>query len=129
MILITTAVANFTVDRVSRVMSMPNQLAWAQRYGLRNPDDRIEVFNDAGVMALGVGPKDIVPSVWSHTPFTYGMDPEALQAKFEERAAVVLSDWNEPVNFSKVSDGRYLLVPVRTAWMMYVDQAIEHFNQ
>lgn len=136
MILITTPVANFELRRVAQAMSLPNQVAYGQRYALRQPEWRVEVFNDAGVLVLGAGPKGIVPDVWSHTPFTFGMNPEALQAKFEERAQVVLYDGHnmptmlkcEPDSNYIYKDNRYYCDGIRMAWMMYVDQAIEHYN-
>lgn len=129
MILITTPVANFELHKVSKVtISIGNQIAMGQRYALREPSWRVEVYNDAGVLAFASGPVDIVPKVWSHTPFTWGMNPEAIQAKFEERADVVLGDHEAGCNFSKMGDGRYELVAIRMMWMMYVDLSIEHYN-
>src|SRR5215207_6385896 len=138
MILITTPVANFEMHKVSNVnMSIGNQIAMGQRYALREPSWRVEVYNDAGVLAFGSGAKGIVPAVWSHTPFTWGMNPEAIQAKFEERASNVLSDPDVPLNLRKFSpyaeghgykDNRYVNEYIRTAWMMYVDLSIEHYN-
>lgn len=137
MIFITTVVANFTVDKVSRVMNITNQVAWAQRHALRHPDQRIEVFNAAGVLVLGAGPKGIVPEVWSHTPFIYGMPAESIQLHFEDRATSVLGDVDNIPKMTKFQpdaeghgykDYRYVNEYVRAAWMMYVELTIEHFN-
>lgn len=137
MILITTPVACFEMHKVSNVsMSIGNQIAMGQRYALREPSWRVEVYNDAGVLAFGSGPKDIVPTVWSHTPFTWGMNPERLQRHFEERATDVLSDVGGPPSFIKqytetskgCRDNRYWYPVINAAWMMYVDLSIEHYN-
>lgn len=137
MILITTPVANFELHKVSKVtISIGNQIAMGQRYALREPSWRVEVYNDAGVLAFASGPVDIVPMVWSHTPFTWGMNPEAIQAKFEDRAAVVLSDYGSVPDFVKANpdngivykNNRYYCDGLNGAWMMYVDLSIEHYN-
>lgn len=129
MILITTPVANFELHKVSNVnMSMANQLAMAQRYALRQPDWFIAVCNTQGEQVAEYGPEDIVPRVWSHTPFTFGMDPEAIQTKFEERACSVLADYEYDHPMRKMPDGRYHDFGLRAAWMMYVDLSIEHYN-
>lgn len=131
MILITTPVACFEMHKVSNVsMSIGNQIAMGQRYALREPSWRVEVYNDAGVLAFGSGPKDIVPAVWSHTPFTWGMNPEAIQKKFEERAVSVLGDSTYTPDFTKYwnENNRYMHINLREAWMMYVDLSIEHYN-
>lgn len=135
MITITTPVACFQLIKTA-VLSIANQVAMGQRYAIGNPIWRVEVYNDAGVLAFGAGPVDIVPLVWSHTPFPWGIHPEIIQGHFEDRAASVLGAHESTPCFRKCdptgggvyTDNRYYSEGIRMAWMMYVDLAIEYYS-
>lgn len=96
----------------------------------------ITFCNDAGEQLADYGNKGIVPSIWTHTPVPVNFPIIAVQAKFEERAADVLGDEMGAPCFDKcadramhrIKDNRYWSVAVRCAWMMYLDLAIEQFN-
>lgn len=130
MIQITTPVACFQMNKTD-VLSIANQVAMGQRYAIGNPSWRVEVYGFDGTVHFASGPVDIVPAVWSHTPFPWGMNPEAIQAKFEERAVSVLGDNVYTPDFTKYwnEDNRYMHINLREAWMMYVDLSIEHYNK
>lgn len=75
--------------------------------------------------------------VWSHTPVPDGFPLKTVNACFEKRAAIVLSDYNSEVDFSTwqphekegFRDYRYKQPSVRQAWMMYLDLALKHFDR
>lgn len=135
MIQITTPVACFQMNKTD-VLSIANQVAMGQRYAIGHPDWRVEVYDSDRTVHFASGPVDIVPAVWSHTPFLWGMYPEVIQAEFEERAASVLGDHESTPCFRKCApagggvytDNRYYSEGIRMAWMMYVDLSIEHFT-
>ena len=126
--MLTTTVANYVVE--------PEQYAEAREaaYQLGN-DAHFSLTNNNGEYIQSIGNRSVVPSIWTHTPVPMGLDIIALKQRFEERAASVLGDHDSPADLTKCSspddlynDNRYWSVTVRAAWMMYVDQAIEHFN-
>lgn len=135
MILITTPVACFQLNKTN-ILSIANQVAMGQRYAIGNPSWRVEVYGFDGTVHFASGPIDIVPAIWSHTPFSWGMYPEVIQAHFEDRAASVLSDHDSTPCFRKCGpddggvykDNRYYFEGIRMTWMMYVDLSIEHYN-
>ena len=83
--------------------------------------------------------------IWTHTPVPAGFPLQTVNARFEKRAACVLSDYDSPVSFDTwtpalpteksdqydilFDDGRYVDVGVRTAWMMYLDLELAHFDR
>lgn len=131
--LITTPVAQFTIDHMAARFEagrFPVE-AWTRMYAKSYPEYRVEAWSGkAGKGYFGTGPLGITPRIWTHTPVPMGMNIEAVHKRFEERAASVLSDYEEPTDLSpdpSYADGRYRDITVRTAWMMYLDLAIEHF--
>ena len=130
--MLTTTVANYVVE--------PEQYAEAREaaYQLGN-DAHFSLTNNNGEYIQSIGNRSVVPSIWTHTPVPMGLDIIALKQRFEERAASVLGDYDTVVNFdlcgqyddtrtNTFGDNRYIDPTLRAAWMMYVDQAIEHFN-
>lgn len=92
-------------------------------------DAKYTCFTDtAGNVLVEVGDKTFTPKVWSHRPFPVGFPVEALVKQFETKHVQCLGDYDQPVDLSKSECGRYLVVPVQAAWMVYVELAIEHFN-
>lgn len=127
--MLTTTVANYDVK--------PEQYAQARKaaYGLGD-DAHFLLTNNNGEYIQSIGNRSVVPSIWTHTPVPMGFDLIALKQNFEERAASVLGDYEYTPPFTVCSpegtgmfkDNRYVCPSLRAAWMMYVDQAIEHFN-
>lgn len=73
-----------------------------------------------------------VPYCWIHCQVPTSFPLQTVNARFELRAASVLSDYEEPTNFEpdlSYPDRRYKDITVRTAWMMYLDLALEHFDR
>lgn len=127
--MLTTTVANYSVK--------PEQYEQARKaaYELGN-DAHFTIHNGNGELIQSIGTVGIVPTIWTHTPVPMGFDLIALKQQFEERAASVLGDYEYTPPFTVYSpdgtgmfkDNRYACPSLRAAWMMYVDQAIEHFN-
>lgn len=74
--------------------------------------------------------------IWTHTPVPKGFPLRLVNARFEHRAASVLGDYDSPVKFNVhylkgdiYTDFRYTDITVRTAWMMYLDLALEHYDR
>lgn len=133
-IVFTTAIANFEMSRP--IQDSPDMIKWVAKQISETNNADVSIYLNGVCKAthfLGDIPR--TPDVWTHTPLPVGMDPHALKAKFEERAASVLGDYDTIVSFIKcnelldvsINDNRYADPTVRAAWMMYVDQAIEHF--
>lgn len=127
--MLTTTVANYEVK--------PEQYAQARKAAYELGDDaHFTIHTGNGELIQSIGTVGIVPAIWTHTPVPMGFDLIALKQQFEERAASVLGDYDHKVLFIKcnevlnhsIKDNRYYDPTVRAAWMMYVDQAIEHFN-
>lgn len=130
--MLTTTVANYAVSEDQIDEARNAAMALGSNALLQLWNDRLELFQSMGTIGL-------TPSIWTHTPVPMGFDLIALKQQFEERAASVLGDYDSSVNFDvfgqyddtrtgTYSDHRYVDPTVRAAWMMYVDQAIEHFN-
>ena len=127
--MLTTTVANYAVteDQIDEARNAAMALGSDTLLQLWN--DRLELFQSMGTVGL-------TPSIWTHTPVPMGLDIIALKQQFEERAASVLGDYEYTPPFTVCSpdgagmfkDNRYVCPSLRAAWMMYVDQAIEHFN-
>lgn len=133
-IVISTAAANFEMSRP--IQDSPDMIKWvAKQISETNLADVSIYLNGVCKSQAFMFEVGHVPMIWTHTPLPVGMDPHALKAKFEERAASVLGDYDTVVSFIKcselvdisINDNRYADPTVRAAWMMYVDQAIEHF--
>lgn len=125
--MLTTDVANYNVTE--------DQLSQAHSDALEFNKHHLQIWNNRGERIQSIGDSSVVPRIWTHTPVPMGLDVIALKQRFEERAAYVLGDHDSPADLTKCSspddlynDNRYWSVTVRAAWMMYVDQAIEHFN-
>lgn len=127
--MLTTTVANYTVK--------PEQETLARNHAMLVGNDSLfQLWNGQGELIQSIGKTGVVPSIWTHTPVPIGFDLIAIKQQFEERAASVLGDYDHVVHFIKcnevhnhsIKDNRYYDPTVRSAWMMYVDQAIEHFN-
>lgn len=127
--MLTTTVANYEVK--------PEQYAQARKAAYALGDDaHFLLTNNNGEYIQSIGNRSVVPAIWTHTPVPMGLDVIALKQRFEERAASVLGDYDSVPNFIKCipegnfifKDNRYYCDGIRGAWMMYVDQAIEHFN-
>lgn len=139
---ITTPVARFTVD-CSVFHDTEDMADWLETYAARNTEHHIEACvehqvhaeNTESLIEFESGPEGIVPAIWTHTPVPLGMAIEAINKRFEERAATVLGDADYTVEFRKhlpgyihgFEDSRYYDEALRMAWMMYVDLAIEHY--
>lgn len=130
-IVISTAAANFEMSRP--IQDSPDMIKWvAKQISETNLADVSIYLNGVCKSQAFMFESGHVPMIWTHTPLPVGMDPHALKAKFEERAVVV---WGEPdyePDFVKsthgiYADNRYSNRVTLMAWMMYVDQAIEHF--
>jgi hypothetical protein len=91
---------------------------------IRTPGQCIEVYNAMGERIQLIGDDGIVPAIWTHTPVPLGFPIDAVHTQFEQRAAVVLSDGEFPVDFSRIDENRYANAIVTCAWMMYLDLAI-----
>lgn len=127
--MLTTTVANYVVK--------PEQYAQVRKaaYGL-DDEAHFLLTNNNGECIQSIGNRELVPAIWTHTPVPMGLSILALKKQFEERALHVLGDWDSVPSFDVHSperaglytDNRYVHVGIRGAWMMYVDQAIEHFN-
>lgn len=132
-VVISTVEANFEMSRP--IQDCPDMINWvAQQIAETNLGNVTIYLNGKCQSHYDFFEDKHVPIVWTHTPLPVGMDARALQVKFEERAASVLGNHDCEVDLSKCSspndlynDNRYWSVLVRCAWMMYVDQAIEHF--
>jgi len=126
--ILTTTVANYYVK--------PEQHAEARNIAMIVGNEALfQLWNGRGERIQSIGKLGIVPDIWTHTPVPFGMDIIALKDNFEKRATSVLGDYDSPVDLTKCSspddlynDNRYWSVTVRAASMMYVDQAIEHYN-
>lgn len=127
--MLTTAVANYSVK--------PEQYAQARKAARDLGNEVIfTIHNGQGELIQSAGKFGVVPAIWTHTPVPMGLDVIALKQQFEERAASVLGDYEYTPPFTVCSpdgtgmfkDNRYVCPSLRAAWMMYVDQAIEHFN-
>lgn len=127
--MLTTAVANYSVK--------PEQYAQARAAAYHLGDEAyFLITNNIGEHIQSIGNRSVVPTIWTHTPVPLGFDLIALKQQFEARALHVLGDWDSVPSFDVHSperaglctDNRYVHVGIRAAWMMYVDQAIEHFN-
>jgi hypothetical protein len=132
-VVITTAIATFEMSRP--IQDSPDMVKWVAKQISETNNADVSIYLNGECKAQHkVFADGHVPAVWTHTPLPVGMAAVALQTKFEERAASVLGDHDSVVNFDTggmyedpCGDNRYLDPTVRTAWMMYVDQAIEHF--
>lgn len=127
--MLTTTVANYTVK--------PEQYAQARKAAYQLGDDaHFLLTNNNGEYIQSIGNRGVVPSIWTHTPVPMGFDLIALKIQFEVRAISVLGDYDSVPSFVVCGpddgwlykDNRYLCDRIRGAWMMYVDLAIEHFN-
>lgn len=126
--MLTTTVANYIVA--------DNQHTDARNHAMLVGNDSLfQLWNDRLELIQSIGKTGVVPAIWTHTPVPMGFDLIALKQQFEERVVSVLGDHESTVNIAKCSetlstikDNRYFDPTVRAAWMMYVDQAIEHFN-
>lgn len=129
--MLTTDVANYTVTI--------DQFDQARSDALEFNKHHLQLWNTRGELIQSIGDSSVVPRIWTHTPVPMGLDVIALKQRFEERAASVLGDYDTVVNFdlcgqyddtrtNTFGDNRYIDPTLRAAWMMYVDQAIEHFN-
>lgn len=84
-----------------------------------------------------LGDLDPGDCIWTHTPVPEGFQLATVNARFERRAASVLGDHENGVDLRRwqphekegFRDYRYKAVGVRTAWMMYLDLALEHFDR
>lgn len=133
-VVITTAFANFEMSRP--IQDSPDMIKWVAKQISETNNADVSIYLNGECKAQHKKFKDgHVPAVWTHTPLPVGMAAVALQTKFEERAAAVLGDYDSVPNFIKCipegnfifKDNRYYCDGIRAAWMMYVDQAIEHF--
>lgn len=133
-IVISTAVANFEMSRP--IQDCPDMISWvAQQIAETNLGNVTIYLKGECKSHYDFFDTTHVPAVWTHTPLPVGMDAAALQTKFEERAASVLGDYDStpcfrvcgPDDGGVYKDNRYYSEGIRMAWMMYVDQAIEHF--
>lgn len=127
--MLTTTVANYTVaddqhtDARNHAMLVGNEALY-------------QLWNDRLELIQSIGKTGVVPSIWTHTLVPMGLDLIALKENFEARATHVLGDYDSvpcfdvhsPERKGLYTDNRYVHVGIRGAWMMYVDQAIEHFN-
>lgn len=95
----------------------------------------IELYK-GGELVFSHGHKNLVPEIWTHTPIPVGMDIVSLKQRFEMRAASVLGDYDTKASFIKcnevhnhaIKDNRYYDPTIRAAWMIYLDQAIQHHD-
>lgn len=130
-VLITTPVANFTIDHLASRFAagkFPIE-SWARSYAKSYPEHQVQYWNSRCTLIFRSGPI-ITPAIWTHTPVPQGFDIEKLKREFEHRAGAVLSDYEEPTNFApdpSYPDGRYKDTNVRAAWMMYVDLAVQTY--
>lgn len=131
---ISTVVATFEMSRP--IQDCPDMINWvAEQIAQTNLGNVTIYLNGECKAHYDFFEEGHVPAVWTHTPLPVGMDARALQSKFEERAASVLGDYEYTPPFTVYSpdgtgmfkDNRYACPSLRAAWMMYVDQAIEHF--
>lgn len=130
-VLITTPDAVFTVMHMTRrFLKQPFPFdSWARMYAKSYPHHLVEMTR-RGRRLFSSGPIELRPRIWTHVPVPYGMNIQAVHARFQERVVSVLGDYDSPVDLSPdpfYPDGRYQAVSVRTAWMMYLDLAIEQF--
>lgn len=128
-ILITTHVANFFMTLPS--ISLDNQVAWAKSHAEKNPERHVVVRDEQGTVVYQSGPQSLVPCIWTHTPVPMGMPIEAIKKRFEERAVSVLHDHLLVPDFStdpEWADGRYKYSDILSAWVMYLDLAIEQYT-
>lgn len=130
-VVITTDIANFEMSRP--IQDSPDMIKWvAKQISETNNADVSIYLNGVCKSQAFVFEAGHVPAVWTHTPLPVGMDARALQAKFEERALIIWGDSDYTPDFVKSvhgvhADNRYSNRVCLMAWMMYVDQAIEHF--
>lgn len=125
--MLTTTVANYTVA--------DDQHTAARNHAMIVGNDALfQLWNDRLELIQSIGKTGVIPSIWTHTPVPMGLDVIALKQRFEERAASVLGDYDTNASFIKcnevhnhvIKDNRYYDPTIRAAWMMYLDQAIEH---
>ena len=129
--LVTTPVARFHFDHMASRFGegrFPLE-SYTRMYTKSHPDHRVEMWDERGRRVWHYGPVDVKPRIWTHTPVPHGMPIEKVHARFEERAASILGDWDTPVSFATgaCGDNRYKDITVRTAWMMYLDRAVEEY--
>jgi|GEM_PF-4725310 len=132
---ITTPVARFYTVW-SESSDVEARIEWVKRYADMHPTHHISTVVEHKVHSPGMessiefecGPEGIAPAIWTHVPVPLGMPIAAINKRFEERAARLLSDVDHDVDLSLAEDNRYLEDAVRCAWMMYVDLAIDHYT-
>lgn len=120
------------ITPVARYLSATTDLNALAGYAKLHPDHRVEMWNDKFELVFSSGDITMLPEIWTSQPIPTGLDIVSLKEQFEARAASILSDYEESVDFSPDSsypDGRYKDLEVRAAWMMYVDLAIMNFGQ
>lgn len=126
---LTTSVAVFAVTELG--------MRDARAYALVATDAHYQEWNALGERIQSIGDSAVEPAIWTHTPVPRTLDIKALQERFEASASCVLGDEDGPPSFAKCDDfnvdhygdHRYVYPGIRAAWMMYVAQAIEHFNK
>jgi len=120
------------------VVNAEDPVIWDSRIALKPvvyQEDLLEADMKRAMEELGhLDPGD---GIWTHTPVPACFPLASVNARFEKRAASVLGDHNLNVDFSTwqphekegFRDYRYKFVAVRTAWMMYLDLALAHFDR
>lgn len=120
------------------VINAEDPVVWDSRDQVKKvvyQEDLLEADMKRAMDELGhLDPGDCI---WTHTPVPEGFQLAAVNARFEERAASVLGDYDGSVDFSRwqphekegFRDYRYKQPGIRAAWMMYLDLALEHFDR
>lgn len=130
---LTTVTARYT--KTPSAATIANPLDAITKHMPEDIEWYIELYKGSELV-FSHGHKNLVPEIWTHTPIPVGLDIVSLKQRFEQRAASVLGDYDSVPNFVVCSpesgwiykDNRYLCVGIRGAWMMYLDQAIEHHD-
>lgn len=99
------------------------------------PSYHIMAYDSKGTLVAECG-KHTNPTIWTHTLVPWGLDIIGLHEHFETKILGVLGDVDTIPDLRKCTnkqffgydDNRYFDVTIRAAWMMYVDQAIDHFK-
>lgn len=130
---LTTVTARYT--KTPSAATIANPLDAITKHMPEDIEWYIELYK-GGELVFSHGHKNLVPEIWTHTPIPVGLDIVSLKQRFEQRAASVLGDYDSAPCFDVHSpergglykDNRYVHVGIRAAWMMYLDQAIEHHD-
>ena len=129
---ITTPVAVFSVCHMARLFGKGRfpQESWTRMYAKSYPEFKVEMWNDAGELIFKSGPEDLEPRIWTHCPVPQGMNISQVYQNFLNRAARLLGNHCSPVDFTPcpvMKDGRFQDEAVRSAWMLYLDLAMDYY--